>query len=261
MAFPGNLLRAHSESERLRSESIAAIGASDSLSMHAHVIERTANLLYFFGHDGGIRSDDDRAVRVLGFRAFNDLMTSSNLTLGGYYQQAMMVARDLLELTFLLDDFSDDKSQIEKWRTLPPKEYDKIFRPIAVRDRLDTRDGFTGLKRAEIHKLMSLVAGHPNPAGFQMLLREDKNYHSGPFFEAKSLDACWSELAKIAIQLGGHFQEFFVLTSKQAAIAKVGFLELQNIWLERFFGKAAFDLAKIAELRAMAERLPDSLDV
>jgi hypothetical protein len=260
MSFPENLIRAHTESERLRADSIAAIEASESLSFHAHAMERTANLLYFLGHDGQIKNDDDRIVRVLGFRAFNDIMTSSNLILGGYYQPGIMIARDLLELTFLLDDFTRDKSQIEKWRTLEPKEYDRIFKPLAVRDRLDLLDGFTGLKRAEIYKFMSSLAGHPNPAGFQMLLRQDGNYHCGPFFEIKSLDACWSELAKVTIQIGGHFQDFFDLTSKQVVLAKVEYLELQNRWLERFFGKAPFDLPRIAELRALADTLPDTSD-
>jgi hypothetical protein len=40
-------------------------------------------------------------------------------------------------------------------------------------------------------------------------------------------------------------------------IAKVEYHELQNRWLERFFGKAPFDLAKIAEIRAMEDQLPD----
>ena len=255
MSFPRNLIRAHSESERLRGESISAIDGSESLTFHAIAIERTANLMHFFGHDGEIKNDDDRIVRVLGFRGFNDIMTASNLILGGYYQPAMMIARDLLELTFLLDDFTCDKSQIEKWRTLTPKEYDEKFRPVRVRDRLDQRDGLGDKKRAEIYKLISSVAGHPSHVGFQMLLRRDGNYHCGPFFEPQSLDACWSELAKTAIQIGGHFQEFFDLTSKEAVIAKLEYLELQNKWLERFFGKVPFDLAKIAELRASAERL------
>jgi hypothetical protein len=159
--------------------------------------------------------------------------------------------------TFLRNDFSDDKTLIEKWRTLEPKEYDKVFKPVAVRERLDQRDGFTGKKRAEVYKLMSTVAGHPTPAGFQMLKRSDGNYFCGPYVEGKPLDACWSELAKIAIQIGGHFQEFFGLTSKEAVIAKAEYLELQNDWIEKFFGKAPFDKAKIAEIWALAHSLPN----
>jgi hypothetical protein len=257
MPFPENLIRAHNESEKLRAQSIAAIEGDENLSFHAHAIERTANMLYFFGHDGDIRDHDDRIVRVLGFRGFNDIMTAANLVLGGYYQPAMMIARDLLELTFLLDDFTHDKTLIEKWRTLTGKEYDKIFKPFSVRERLDERGGFSGKKRAEVYKLMSSVAGHPSPAGFQMLLRPDGNYFCGPFVEPKSLDACWSELAKIAIQLGGHFQQFFDVRSKETAVAKAEYLELQNRWLERFFGKPAIDEKIIAEIRAMANSLPD----
>jgi hypothetical protein len=180
MRFPENLLRVHTESERLRGETIAAIEASKDLSFHAEAIERAANLLYFFGHDGEIKNADDRIVRVLGFRGFNDIMTSANLILGCYYQPAMMITRDLLELTFLIDDFTNDKTQIEKWRTLPPKEIDKLFKPVLVRERLGQRDGFTGLKRAETYKLMSSVAGHPSPAGFQMFLRRTATTIAAP---------------------------------------------------------------------------------
>jgi hypothetical protein len=257
MSFPENLLRAHAESESIRSRSIAAIEASEDLSFHANVIERVANLLHFFGHDGAIRDDDDRVIRVLGFRAFNDIMTASTLVLGGYYQPGIMIARDLLESAFLVDDFTADRTLIEKWRTLSSKEYDKTFKPVAVRERLDERDGFTGLKRAEAYKLISSLAGHPSPAGFQMLLRPDGNYFCGPFFEPKSLEACWSELAKTAIQLGGHYQRFFRLISKDVAIAKGEFLEIQNKWTQRFFGKMLIPSEQIAEIRALAELLPD----
>ena len=65
MSFPRNLIRAHSESERLRGESISAIDGSESLTFHAIAIERTSNLMHFFGHDGEIKNDDDRIVRVL----------------------------------------------------------------------------------------------------------------------------------------------------------------------------------------------------
>jgi hypothetical protein len=257
MAIPENLNRAHSESEKLRAESITAIGASADLSLHALVIERTADLLYFFGHDGDIRDDDDRIVRVLGFRAFNDVMSSAGLVLGGYYQPGMMIARDLLELTFLLDDFTADPTLIEKWRTLEPKDYDKVFKPVAVRERLDQRDGYTGKKRAETYKLMSSIAGHPSPAGFQMLKRPDGNFYCGPFLELDHLDACWSELAKIAVQIGGHFQQFFTVSSKDIALTKLEYLELVNRWMMHFFGKSAIDMGEIAKMRGLADSLPE----
>ena len=46
----------------------------------------------------------------------------------------------------------------------------------------------------------------------------------------------------MAVRFGGHFQQFFEVRSKETAIAKIEYLELQNRWLELFFGKAEFEL-------------------
>lgn len=256
MAFPENLLRAHAGAEALRPQSIKAIEASATLLQHADMIERTGNLFQYFGHEGSFRDDDDLVVRVLGHRAFNDLMVAANLILSGYYQSGIILARDLLELTFLFHDFSVERDNVAKWRTLQGKDYDELFKPVAVRKRLDDRDGFTSKKRADAYKFMSNLAGHPSPSGFQMLL-SGGGYLSGPFFDANALEPCWSELAKVATQIGMHFATFFEPNTRASAHIKAEYLDVTNAWLETFFGQArAISVEQIAEMHALADRLP-----
>jgi hypothetical protein len=257
MAFPENLLRAHLAAEALRPESIKAIEASPKLLQHADVIERTGNLFQYFGYHGPFRNDDDVVIRVLGHRGFNDLMVAANLILSGYYQSGVILARDLLELTFLLHDFSAERGNIEKWRTLKGKDYDELFKPVAIRTRLDDRDGFTSRKRAEAYKFMSSLAGHPSPTGFQML-NSGGVYLSGPFFDTKALEPCWSELAKVAVQIGMHYATFFEPNTRAAAHIKAEYLDVTNAWLETFFEQPrAISADQIAEMHALADRLPN----
>lgn len=256
MPFPENLLRAHGAAEAIRPESIKAIEASEALSSHAGMIERAANLFQYFGHKDDFRDDDDVAIRVLGHRAFNDLMVAANLILSGYYQAGVMLARDLLELTFLLNDFRAEPGNVEKWRTLKDKAYDDIFKPVVIRKRLDDRDGFTSKRRANAYKLMSTLAGHPSPSGFQMLLSGGV-YRSGPFFDAKMLDSCWSELAKVAVQVGMPYA-MFKLKTREAAHIKAEYLDVTNAWMEKFFGQPrSISVDQIAEMHRLADKLLD----
>jgi hypothetical protein len=257
MAFSDNLLRAQAAAEALRPQSIKTIEASTKLLQHAEIIERTGNLFQHFGHSGPFRDDDDVVIRVLGHRAFNDLMVAANLILSGYYQSGVILARDLLEVTFLLHDFSAERGNIEKWRTLRDKSHDELFKPVVIRKRLDDRDGFTSKKRAEAYKFMSSLAGHPSPTGFQMLLSGGV-YRSGPFFDSGALESCWSELAKVTVQVGMHYATFFKPDTRAAAHIKAEYLDVTNAWLETFFGQPrTVSVEQIAEMHALADRLPN----
>ena len=79
----------------------------------------------------------------------------------------------------------------------------KDFSPLRVREALDKRDGFTDKKRAEIYKLFSELAGHPNMKSAYML-RPDKDGDAviGPFVERTALEAVLSEMERLAVQLG-----------------------------------------------------------
>jgi hypothetical protein len=69
--------------------------------------------------------------------------------MAGYYQNSVMLQRDLLEVSFLLDYFCSNKTSIVEWRGCTESERNKKFGAYKVRTALDDRDGFTERKREE----------------------------------------------------------------------------------------------------------------
>ena len=102
--------------------------------------------------------------------------------LGGYSQNSAMILRDILETVFLLDYLEKDRSKIARWRTASDRERRKEFKPVAVREALDKRDGFTSGRREKLYKELCELAGHPTPSGFAMLRSTGMDDHRcGPF--------------------------------------------------------------------------------
>src|SRR5207253_837503 len=105
----------------------------------------------------------------LGIRAFNAAAAAMKLGRAGYYQPASAMVRDIVEVQFLVDLFRRDQSRLEAWIKLEPREREKAFRPVKVRELLDDMDGFTKRKRADAYKLLSNYAAHVSPEGFKII--------------------------------------------------------------------------------------------
>ena len=147
---------------------------------------------------------------------FNSISATLKLLLSGYYQNSILQQRDLIETVFLLDYFSGDTALISRWRGADEKTLREEFSPVAVRKKLDERDQYTGKKRAELYKLFSTLAGHPNPRGFDMLKVSSGDHHCGPFFDEKSLLATISDLERAPLRLEGRLARSFPVVAKQA---------------------------------------------
>ena len=254
--FPENFATLHTGEEFVRARSIEAIEQSDDMILHLEICEAAADSIHYFIHRDEHHDEDDLTVRLLGIRLFNCLNATLKLALSGYYQASTLQHRDMIETVFLLDYFHDDRTLIAQWRTADEKVMRAKFGPVEVRKALDTRDGFTGKKRAEAYKLFSTLAGHPNPRGFLMLKLPDGNHHCGPFLEETALKATMSELAKSAIQAAGIFLRFFAPISRPDYETKIAFLEIQQRWFKRFFEKEPLDVAQIEEMRTIIASLP-----
>jgi hypothetical protein len=253
--FP-NYLSNLSEGEAfLRSKTVTAIEGSDDLGLHAGMVERSMDLIHHFVRSHDTANQDILAVQHLGIRMFNGMASAMALLMRGYYQPAALQMRDLLETVFLLDLFTRDRSLIAVWRTSDERARWKRFKPVAVRIELDTLDGFTELRRAAAYDLLSSLAGHPNVMGFQMLRPAGGDAHCGPFFEARAMDAVLAELAKIAVQAGGTFTHFFGAATKGDYAVKIGLLETQSAWMQRFFGRS-IDRQTLEEMKALMAQLP-----
>lgn len=254
-SFPSNFVTLHQGEEFVRSKSVEAIEKSDDLLLHAHAVEHAADLIHFLIHKDEHRSEDDLTIRLLGIRLFNSINASLKLLLSGYYQAAALQIRDLIETFFLLDYLNTDHALIAEWRVANDDDRYKKFRPKKVRDKINSRDALTGDKRGELYKLFSDLAGHPNPAGFQMYRLPDGTHHCGPFFEEKPLVATISELARSAIQAASLFGSFFAPATKPEFSAKLGFMEFQNEWFARFYGKALIPKDEIDAIKTQVGSL------
>ena len=138
----------------MRSKAIEAIVADQRLHLHLEVVEGAMNIADWLRQ---FETDDEdlKLIQVLGIRMFNAFGASLKLCCSGYYQNAALILRDVLETVFLVDLFRGDKSLIAKWRLADKASRMKQFKPVLVRTMLDDRDGFTERKRAAMYDLLT----------------------------------------------------------------------------------------------------------
>ena len=227
----------HNGEELLRQKAQSMIAGDDRLQLHLAVTEAAMDLADTLRQFNS--SDEDVKVAVvLGMRTFNAFAASIKLTLSGYHQNSALILRDVLETVFLLDLFSGDRSLIERWRHADEKMRRNEFSPVKVREALDTRDGFTSKKRAEIYKLFSEIAAHPNmKSAWMMRPQKDGDAVVGPFMEAALLEAVISEMGRLAVQVGEQLDRFF--SADWGTPSRVAFARLKRDWISRFYPAAA----------------------
>jgi len=132
------------------------------------------------------QNDDERAVHLLGVRAYNTGSAALKLALSGFHQAASHLTRDLLETTNLLDYFSIEPAKIAEWRTADEKGL-KRFAPVEIRRALEGHPRFIGQRRDIPYKQLSTYAAHPSHEGFRMLLTSQEQFEVGPFFDEEFL--------------------------------------------------------------------------
>ena len=234
-SFPERLTNLHFFEEVKRSESLGLIGGDVGLQLHIIIIERAMDLADIF-RQYPTDDEDLKVIQLLGMRIFNAFGASLKLALSGYGQNSALVIRDILETVFLLDLFKGKKELIEQWRFADKREQMKKFSPVKVRIALDTRDGFTGKKRAKIYELFSELASHPTmKSDWMMRPQREGNAVIGPFVEKTMLEAVISEMGRLAIQFGEILNQFFPEKFEQGVPAQMAFTEAKKIWIEEFY--------------------------
>jgi hypothetical protein len=240
--------------DQIRRLSKDAIEASEDLSLHARMIERAMNMLNFMSKRRPHADEDELVLQMLAARLFNSGASAMKLLMCGYYQSTVMVMRDILETTFLLDYFHSNRDQIAVWRACDEKKRNREFGAMKVRMALDDRDGYTERKREAAYNLLCQLGTHPTYIGFQMLQSKGSNLvNVGPFFEAASLDAVLSELAKTVMQAGAQTRHADERSLDDYRMS-VDYLTAQADWSERFFGHK-LDRSKIAEIQNIIEEI------
>jgi hypothetical protein len=205
--IPPNLVSLHSEEERIRELSLAAMSAKSERADHLDLIHEAMQLVHAFVHDLPHGTEDELTIQLLGIRVFNTSAGALKLGLSGYYQLAFQVARDLLETTNLLDLLKDHPEKIAHWKTCTPKERKRHYEPRAVREALKKRDG---LDRDSIYRVFSHFATHASYQGFRLVAPSGRG-KIGPFYDEKLLDTFLGELVKrmsfCALVYSSHFEK------------------------------------------------------
>lgn len=234
--FSSKLAGLHRGEEFLRTKATEAL-SDNQLSLHIEVIEHAMNMADHL-RQFDIEDEDLRLIQLLGMRAFNAFGAAVKLCLSGYYQNAALISRDILETAFLVDLFRGDRALIRRWRMADKKTRLKEFAPIKVRTLLDDRDGFMERKRAAIYELFSELAGHATMQSIAMMRPKDMDAQIGPFFDATALEAVLSEMGRLAVQVGEHLDAFISGNRGQTLAVRHGFATAKRRWIDHFYGKA-----------------------
>lgn len=211
----------------------ATINASALLRDHVGIINEALNLLSEIPRLHQHQNDDELVLLRLVVRCFNSGAASLRLLRGGYYQPAMAMVRDLIEIQFLLDLFKKQPAKVTEWRSLPNKERERAFSPVKLRIALDDLDGYVDRKREAAYKLFSGQAAHAAPNGFT-LISPSQQTQIGPFPNEALLKACIEELAK-------HLGYVAVLAAAQPPLQtpnligiKLRYLETLDTWAKEY---------------------------
>jgi hypothetical protein len=100
-----NIESAHEHEEKLRAEALTIIEANSGLKKRLVAVERALTLIFAFTHDYTHQSEDELTLQFLGIRLFNTSASALKLGLSGYYQPALSLLRDVLEVGFLIHYF------------------------------------------------------------------------------------------------------------------------------------------------------------
>ena len=208
------------------------LGAPD-LQCHLRLIHTAYDLLPVIVRHAEYKTDAELYFLRLAIRLFNSGSSALKLARSGYYQPALSMVRDIVEMQFLIDLFRRDPKELECWVTLPPQDREKRFKPFEVRKKLDEADGLKNELRAEAYKQFCQYAAHPTPEGFRVISPEGLT-KVGPFPSEKALGACIEELAKHFSYACFLFSKSFESSDEEVLVAKARFVETYQDWAQRY---------------------------
>jgi len=250
--LPGNLGGLQGEEGRINIESILAANADQTMTSHVNLILASLNaLMWSHNRSQGKQGESETALSGLNVRLFNSTAASLKLLLSGYYSVAVASMRDILEVVFLLDFLESNRNEIAEWISKPDQ---RKFRPVAIREWLDSRDGKNGKERARLYKLLCNYGAHATYEGM-MLLNAGNNLMSiGPFYNEKFLSHLLPDLARhlpYAILTRWKFETADCVEDFQH---KSAFLSESSKWWKTH-SQPEFDDAEIVEIGLIVDAL------
>ena len=232
--IPENIISLGQREAEIRTQSLAAVVPDRMLSDHVDAVEVAMSAIMDHVRGRPERGAHELVVKRLGIRLFNNLGSGLSQGFAGYYQQAWSVVRDVVELQFLFDDFTDDAEKIMRWAQSSKAAREKEFGPLQVRQRLDVRYQHSEQKRRAAYQLLSTMASHPSPDGFVLTTRENHLSETGPFYEERFLRALLGDMAQHGLAATVNFTSLLPAATPAEEHAKQSFAQRAGKWLEAY---------------------------
>lgn len=147
-----------------RNGSIHCISLDEGYKEYDKFIDISLHTMLAYNNE--IPEDENtKSIQYLGIRIINSVFSMKNLLLSGYYQNAFMIFRDLIETGFLMEYFLQYPSKIEEWRN--SAERSSEFKPANIRDKLNQTE-----VRRYIYQTYCKIASHPNWEGIKLVSKD-----------------------------------------------------------------------------------------
>lgn len=198
-----------------------------------------------------VTEEDELTVAFIGARLFRNGLVAYRSALTGYYQTAMALVRDLIEVQFLLDYFKSNQEKIEEWRNATNQERYRQFGPHQLYRLLDERDGFTEEKRKKTYQRYCEYAAHVSFPGMQLLTDSEGVITLNPSFDSKKL---LNTMIDIDRTFGHAVLTMTTIISATELTAMRNQLELMEQFSE-FAGLAVSSTERYRKLKAMVDGL------
>lgn len=164
------------------------------------------------------QSEDDTLelshIQALGVRCRNTVGACSDLMVRGYYQQAAVLVRDLLETSFLLDLFSRAPEHLRPWIELGKEAGKKNYKAVNVRVLLEALDGQKVEARQRLYDIYSTNGTHPNSDGIGLISPKGITM-VGPFSDRERLIVITYDLTRFAVMAAQHLCQWIVKAELQ----------------------------------------------
>lgn len=199
LPLPENLSNIPEAERQVREQILVAIGADEECQDHLKIIDHAIAVIKIVLKRRH-KNEEELIQQGLAARIYNDISTSLNLMLTGYYQTSSMAQRDFIECSLLLLKFTLDQPAIQRWKTNSDAPE---FRAVKIREYVERnaqtlpegfiqtiRDAYGGLSKRGIH---------PHYTGMTRMLMKDADLQGylfgGPFLDLAKLRTLLSAFA------------------------------------------------------------------
>lgn len=211
--------------------------ASDAdLTRHLELINTCLECLSLLPECHKEQDAQELHVLRLVVRCFNSGASALRLIRCGYFQPAVVMMRDLLEVRCLMELFVKEPSALQDWLSMPERDRMRHFKPVRVRERLSKFDSQKVEKLRTDYNFLSRIAVHPSPDGHFLISPEDQT-RIGPFFDYSYFRPGIEELVSHLTSTTAAILNFFLPIPAVAFDAKAKFVTQLTEWRELYFSQ------------------------